>query len=223
MLEDKTNSNNNQTEEAPEEQTPAPIVMGSRADEIAKCSQCEKEFTIGKMNAFQGKNGEDIYFCEECIKQINEELAKETKDQNILGAVTLGVISGILGGILWYLITVLFNWQIGYMAIALGWLIAMGVHVGSGYKKGKNLQVISAMLMIIILLSSEFMIFLHYTGQSPNWNTTSFNVLSILIQENNLGAAISSFFSQSTSPIGLLIWGIGIYTAYIILKPVKLQ
>ncbi|MBN3583138.1 hypothetical protein JYB64_12135 [Algoriphagus aestuarii] len=55
------------------------------------------------------------------IDQISESKLKELRmEQNFPLAVVGGFISGILGAILWGMITVATNFQIGYMAIAIG-------------------------------------------------------------------------------------------------------
>lgn len=55
------------------------------------------------------------------IDQISEPKLRELRmEQNFPLAVTGGIIAGILGAILWGMITVATNFQIGYMAIAIG-------------------------------------------------------------------------------------------------------
>ena len=38
------------------------IELGSRSKEIVQCGQCGKDLTVEERNAFEGENGNDIYF-----------------------------------------------------------------------------------------------------------------------------------------------------------------
>ena len=67
------------------------------------------------------------------------------------------------------------------------------------------------------------MITLHYIGATPDYNMSSTALLNHLLGQ---GYSIISLFIAaikiSISPIGLVIWGIGLYAAYVIPKARKL-
>lgn len=199
------------------------IVLGGKADEIVKCAGCGKDLKVEERHSFEGENGEDIYYCDECIAQINSALEEETKNPNILFATAASIFAGIVGGFIWYWFTVLTNWQVGYLAIALGWFVGIATCFGAGHKKGKMLQAISVATTLITLLLAEFMISLHYIGKTPDFNMSSTVLLNHLLGQ---GYSIISLFitviKNSISPIGLVIWCFGLYTAYIMPKARKL-
>lgn len=199
------------------------IVLGGKADEIVKCAGCGKDLKVEERHSFEGENGEDIYYCDECMTQINQALEEETKNPNILFAIVASIIAGIVGGFAWYWITVITKLEVGYIAIALGCLVGIATCMGAGNKKGRILQVISVVTTLVTLLFAEFMITLHYIGAGPDFNMSSTALLNNLLGQ---GYSIISLFitviKNSISPIGLVIWGIGLYTAYVIPKARKL-
>ncbi len=199
------------------------IVLGGKADEVVTCAGCGKELKVEERHSFEGENGEDIYYCDECLAQINQAFEEETKNPNILFAMVASVVAGLVGGFAWYWITVLTNYQVGYLAIALGWLVGVATCFGAGHKKGKALQLISVAATLITLLLAEFMITLHYIGAEPNYNMSSTALLNhLLAQDYSLVALFITIIKNSISPIGLVIWGVGLYTAYVMPKPRKL-
>ena len=198
------------------------IVMGSRAEETVTCANCGKEIKVGESHAYAGENDEDIYFCNNCQKEIDNALEEETKNPNVIGATLLGVLAGIVGGIIWYWITVLTNYSIGYIALFLGWLIGSGVCLGAGREKGFGLQILSAAIMLVTLLVSELIIYIHYGAVNYEINMTTTELLLKFISSGQFGDLIKAFLKDSVSPIGLVIWGIGLYVSFIIPKPRKL-
>ena len=209
-----TEENNTQTEEK--------IVLGGRSTEIVKCAKCGKEITVEERHSFEGENGEDIYFCNTCMEEINKELEEETKNPNMLGAIALGSIAGIIGCIIWFIITSATKTSFGILAIGLGWLIGKAVSLGAGNKKGLNLQLLAAGIMIVFLLLSEYLIYLYLLGKEPNLNMSVPVLFAQIISSGMFLKMLVLFIKWAVSPIGLIIWGFGIYMAYIVPKPTKL-
>ena len=204
------------------QQSEEKIVLGGRADEIVKCADCGKEITVEERHSFDGEDGKDIYFCDECMAKINQMLEEETKNPNMLGATALGVIAGVLGGIIWFIITSATKTSFGILAIALGWLIGKAVSLGAGNKKGIKLQILAATIMIIFLLLSEYFIYLYFLGKEPDVNASAPMVFLALLKGGVFFKSLAWFAKWFISPIGLVIYAFGIYTAYILPKPTKL-
>lgn len=198
------------------------IVLGGRANEIVNCSTCGKEISVSERHSYEGENGEDIYFCDECMEKINKEIAQETQNPNMIGASVMGGLAGVLGGIIWFLITAITKTAFGIIAIGLGWLIGKAVSLGAGNKKGIKLQILAASMMTIFLLLSEYFIFLHFLGKDPSINASASVLLLLFIKKGWIIKSLGLFVKNFISPIGLVIWGFGIYMAYIVPKPTKI-
>jgi hypothetical protein len=209
------------------EQQPA-IKMGARSEETVTCAQCQKTLTVGERHAFKGKDGKDVYFCEECIHNINKALEEETKNSNLIGALGIGFFGAALGGALWYIITVSIQREIGYIGIGLGYLIGNAVMFGAGKKRGIKLQGISALLTFFAIIISELFIFAHFSV--PVLREAGFEITELDLMTNLvLGSGefknifMSEFMRAALSPIGLLIWGISVYTAFRVPQAHKLK
>lgn len=71
---------------------------------------------------------------EEIAQKLEPELVEKIKaEQKLVPGVIAGVIVGILGAILWAMITVATEYQIGYMALAIGAGVGLAIrNVGNG-------------------------------------------------------------------------------------------
>lgn len=197
-----------------------PIVMGSRASEIVQCNDCQKEMTVEERHSYQGKKGEDLYFCDTCLQKINDALQAETENLNYAGAIALGLVGGLIGGAIWFTVVTLSNMEIGYLALGLGWLVGQGVCFGAGRKKGPKLQILAAIIALITILVAEIFIFSHFVGQSEEFvkeYNTSASAIDILLNVASIGTLLDyciDAVSNSLSPISMLIWSLGIWFAY---------
>jgi hypothetical protein len=148
--------------------------------------------------------------------------AEETKNPNYLRAIAGGVIAGIIGGLLWYFIAVLTNREFGYVAIALGFLVGMGVIVGSGGKRGHMLQMIALLLTLFVIFVAEYGIFRHTLNIYIQEHASELNDIDPNMIRDALGVLNPIFLKSLISPIGLVIYAIGAYCAYSIPKPRKI-
>lgn len=181
------------------------ITLGQRAEEKVKCCNCEKEILAAEGFTYQDDEGNEVYICAECRDAINREIAAETENPNMLRSLMVGSGAGLAGGTIWYFFTILTMHQVGWIAIALGWLIAQGTIFGAGHKRGKKIQFLSGFIAIATILLAEFMIFLHFAGQETQLTINAVNLVALFIV----------FITKWFSPMGLLICGLGIYMAYI--------
>ena len=195
------------------------ITIGSDVGKEVNCSICQKEGTTNEFVTLQNAKGENTYLCTECRVKTNEEFEAETKNPNIVIGIVAGVVGAILGGIVWYFVAVGTGREIGYISLGLGYLVGTGVHLGSGKKRGHQLQIISAVIALLAIFVTEKFIFDHFLNQYIQAHLTEFPQMA--------GQVVSSSFFDSefltglVSPIGLLIYAIGIYFAYKVCKPRK--
>jgi len=132
-------------------------------------------------------------------------------------AILSGLIAAIVAGFAWYAFTTITNYQVGYVAIGVGFIIGYAVRLGSGKKKGFALQMWSAGIALVTLYISQYFVVHHYArkyllehkAEFPGYNGEFF-----LLSPFNPDVLREMF-----SPIGLIIWAVGIYFAYSLLKP----
>jgi hypothetical protein len=100
----------------------------------------------------------DPYLLQRFLSQMRDE-------QNIVMGVLGGAVGAAIGAVLWTAVTTLTNYQIGYMAIAVGFLAGFGVRFfGKGIDKifqyaGAALSLVGCLagnlLVIIVFVSKE--------------------------------------------------------------------
>ena len=70
-----------------------------------------------------------------------------------------GAGGALIGGLLWGGVSIATNFEIGYVAIAVGWLAGQGVVFATGGKRGTELQIIAALCSIFGLLVGKYLSF----------------------------------------------------------------
>jgi hypothetical protein len=188
------------------------IKIGSKAQELVKCSQCQADVPGAQAYTYKGKKGQTIYLCEKCRDITEKKFKEETENPNLLMAAVVGTVAALVAGVAWSLFSVFTGYQIGYVAIGVGFLIGYAVIWGSGKKRGAPLQLISAGITVVTLLVSQYFLVLYYArkyaiehaAEIPGYQGQWFFVP--LFHPDVLKAMFS--------PMGLLIWGIGIFFAY---------
>jgi Ca2+/H+ antiporter len=130
----------------------------------------------------------------------------------MLGAFLLGMGAAFIAGILWFAISVVTGYQIGYVAIGVGFLIGYAVLFGSGKKRGMPLQIMSAAMTLVTLFASQYFITLFYIRKYLLENKAQFP--DYTGQWFLVNPFSPDIIASMISPIGLLIWAVGIYFAY---------
>ena len=128
-------------------------------------------------------------------------------------AVGGGVAGGVAGAIVYYAVLALSGYEIGIIAIAVGWLVGKGVRWGSGGRGGPLYQALAIGLTYLAIVAT-------YIGMALKGFSTdeaSPPILIILI----VGLALP-FLAGFQNIIGLVIIGIGLYEAWKINRRVPL-
>ena len=188
------------------------ISIGSKAKETVSCENCKKSIPAGEQYTLRGKDKKEVHLCSECKENINKVFAEETKNPNLPKAILGGIVGGGLGGLLWFLFVVVTKLELGWIAIGVGWLVGMGVHLGSGRKRGLHLQLLSAFLTLATLFIANYFV-LYKLVQDE---------VGIGLQQLPFSLVMQVFMKSIISPIGLLIWAIGLYVAFRVPQPRKI-
>ena len=192
-----------------------PLQLGSKAGQSVQCAQCQQQIPAGQYYSYKGRKGADLFLCSSCRDRAEQALQAETKNPNLIGALTLGLLAGLLAGGIWYAIVVVTGYEIGYVAIGIGYLIGHGVLIGSGKKRAASLQLLSGGIALCSLLAANYFTFLHFLRKT-------------LLEQGAQGYDGHFFFISPmqpmflrnlVSPLSLLIWAIALYIAFSIPKP----
>ena len=124
----------------------------------------------------------------------------------------LGILAGIVGAAAWFFVEILTGYQIGYVAMGIGWLIGQAVVFGSGKKRGQALQLISSGIALFSIWAASYFSNLHYANQY--WAQEAAKRGEQFDGFYFLSPFDPEMLKAMISPIGLLIWGIGLYIAF---------
>jgi len=103
-------------------------LTGAKANFEDECKDFDKDNTVVVNN-----EATDLESEEPTIELSEQELNHFLEEQNYPKAVLAGVVVGIIGAILWGAVTVSTGYQIGYMAIAIGFLVGISMrYAGKG-------------------------------------------------------------------------------------------
>ena len=106
-------------------------MQNEQNEENVLCANCEKSVALSNVHAVEGKDKKTIYICHECRGMINAALEEETKNPKMARALMFGAVGGVVGGALWYAVVALTGYEIGYVAIAVGFVVGWIVQVGA--------------------------------------------------------------------------------------------
>jgi hypothetical protein len=144
--------------------------------------------------------------CADCRGVVQRELEAGKSLNRFLGALGYGVLAAIAGCAGWVLVTKVVGYQIGLVAIGIGYLVGKAVRKGAGGQGGTRYQVLATFLTYsaIALARLPEIIELTNTPQTPGLSWWA----ALLI------AYEAPFLGGVQNIIGLFIIGIGLYEAW---------
>lgn len=117
-----------------------PIEPGTAASAGVMCAACQR--TIA--DQYFDVNGQPV--CESCREQIAQH-AETPRGWGVFGRTALfGVAAAILGAILYYAVIAITNFEIGIVAIAIGYMVGYAVREGARGRGGQRFQVLALVL-----------------------------------------------------------------------------
>ena len=139
-------------------------------------------------------------------KKIDRHIEKLKSNQNLPLGFFIGLIASIVGAILWAAITVATEYQIGYMAIAIGLLVGYVIRY-SGKGIDNIFGISGAVLSAFACLLGNF---LSIIGFAANEEKLGYLETLRLIDYSIIPEIMVSTFN----PIDVLFYGIAIYEGY---------
>jgi hypothetical protein len=147
---------------------------------------------------------------------------RQKSDPNMFNALLYGAIAGIVGGAIWFAIILVTDYQVGILAIGIGWLVGQAVVIGSGRKRGMKLQLLSVLLTLAAMVGAEYFIVREILVRLLTEEIGAAAAADIPLFLR-LDLAIDFVVSVvSEDPITLLFWALALYAAFRIpmLEPV---
>ena len=138
--------------------------------------------------------------------QADLALRRLEAEQNLPLGILAGAVAAVVGAVIWAAVTVATGYQIGWMAVGVGFLVAMAVrYAGRGVTQifsiaGASLAllgcVLGNLLTVVVFVAAE-------------WEVTYFEAFAELSLDTMRMLLVETF-----SPIDLLFYGIAVYEGY---------
>jgi hypothetical protein len=178
------------------------------------CAACGAEIPQGQAVVLRGKDKKapPKTICPNCATSLEKTFEAETENPNLLGALALGLSAAVISALVWYLLVALTHYQIGFVAVGVGFLIGVAVRFGAGGQRGIALQLASVAITLLAMGTSEYLIVRHFAAQAlaEEGYTSIPLVLPIGLM---LMLVVESIKSD---PLTLLFWGIAAWEAFAI-------
>ncbi len=122
------------------------------------------DFSISQKLVEMGMNQTEA---SQLVQQVRDQAMKIAEEERITVSSSIPAIAGalgasLIGGILWGLIVITTNHEIGYMALGIGWLAGYAVVKLSGEKKGVPFQIIAVASSLVGILIGKYLTFEHF-------------------------------------------------------------
>lgn len=124
---------------------------------------------------------------------------------NLALAFLAGLIAAVIGGVLWAVVTVSTNYQIGFMAIGVGFLVGYAVRFGRG--NTAIFGYVGAVLALFGCVLGNFFSLVGYVAQNQH--------VSVLTALSTIDyAKVPAIMMESFQAMDLLFYGIAVYEGY---------
>jgi len=176
------------------------------------CTKCSQLIPEGREILLKGNKPKStpLAVCKPCANALERLYQAETEDLNLAGGLVLGFGAAIMSSLIWFGFVVVTNYQVGLIAIGVGWLIGQAVVRGAGQKRSPILQAGSLGITLIAMCSSEYLIVRHFGVQAlADQGITGIPlILPIEIILDILREGVIN------NPSTLLYWALAGWTAY---------
>jgi hypothetical protein len=139
----------------------------------------------------------DAMACPVCTEKVRVELAKDTHAA-YMRALLFGLGAAVVGMILYATFVIVTGWIIGYVALAVGWMVGTAMKKGSGGVGGKRYQVAAAVLTYAAVSMAAIPIGIHYFIEHRHAQAQQAQTKSQLADEQRQLESESGQTSQGT-------------------------
>ena len=127
---------------------------------------------------------------------------------DILGGFLAGLVAAVLATGLWYAVVVVSHYQLGIVAIVVGFLIGQGVVLGASRRGSVVLIAISVVLTLVALVLSDYLIVAAFVSEQLAPGET----IEVLQPPSFVATVVIE--SVKTDPLTLAFWAIALFQAF---------
>lgn len=178
-------------------------ITGQKADFTGECPNYSNDASVVEVPV----DNEESLAAEDIQKKLPDAVFERIiADQNFSAALIAGIVVGLVGAILWGVITVATNYQIGYMALAIGAGVGFAVRMfGKGIDE--KFGYLGAVLSFFSVLIGNFLSVIGYLA-----NAEGLGYIETLLLFDY--AYFPQLMAETFSLIDVLFYGIAVYEGY---------
>jgi hypothetical protein len=134
---------------------------------------------------------------------------------HLVGGILAGSIAAVVASAVWYGVVVVTNYQVGIVAIAVGFIVGQAVALGAGRRGHIVLVAASVLLTLFALATSEYLIVVHFVEQAMVADGAAVTFVGLAAQPPDfiLEVIVESIKSD---PLTLVFWAIALFQAFVI-------
>lgn len=159
---------------------------------MVACELCSAAVAV---NDAKLANGHRV--CAACAQQLQAELANASAPPDVLPrAIAMGALGALVGAGVWALVLILTDFEIGYLAVLVGFLAGMGVKYGARGATGRHLQKAAVACTFVGLVATKYLVFAHYLSAAAAKEGVQLGYFSagmLLTFPRALGSMLSPF------------------------------
>lgn len=135
-----------------------------------------------------------------------------------------GVVGALFSALLWAVIVVLTDYEIGYMALGVGLVVGYLVLWGAGKKRSRSLQIVAAVCSALSIFAAQYLIFYYYFNQLVLEGGSGIGVLFSFKWFNvDLFMTFINSIMEMVDGYTLMFMALAVFIAWSVPRPFKLK
>lgn len=139
------------------------------------------------------------------------QVSRPASVNDVVGGLVAGLVAAAIATGVWYAVVTISQYQLGIVAVVVGFLVGQGVVLGASRRASPALIGISVVLTLLALVVSEYLIVLHFVNQE----LAAEGAVVDLLQPPGLVAEVV-VESVKADPLTLAFWAIALFQAFTI-------
>lgn len=186
---------------------------------MTTCGRCGSVIPEGKEVAGAGSSAPILTICPSCAAAAGPTALTAQERPNLAGAAAAGLLFAMLASAVWYFVVVLTNYQLGIIAVAVGWLVGQAVMFGAGNKRGTNIQLLSVAITVLAMTVSEYLIVRQAAVQLLEQE--GYTNIPLLFPAQTVAQVVID--GLRADPLTLIFWAIAAWTAFRVPAPARIR
>jgi hypothetical protein len=178
----------------------------AEAAAVALCGYCNQPLD-GTYYQINGRAA-----CQGCHAQLMASLEKHGPVVSFVVATAFGVVAAALGGLLWYGVRALTGYEVGLIAVAVGFGVGFAVHKGSNNRGGPLYQGLAILLTYLGICAQYVPDLWKGFREQPDAPTGA--ALAVAFVAVCVVSLAAPFLGGFQNVIGILIIGFALYEAW---------